>query len=125
MPNPTKKTPELVAEVLSRIALGETLASISRDLGFHAAVFRKWVREDEQLAIAHQQARDDGADAIAEDALAIIDAKPDAVEGRTHADRAVLDRRPRRSRFIDARYTPREEREGRPRGPASGPRWFA
>ena len=76
MPYPAKITPQVIEEVLSRIAQGETLAALGRELGFHPNNWAVRVREDEELAIAYQRARDVGADVIAEDALRIIDEEP-------------------------------------------------
>lgn len=79
MPYPAKKNPKLIDEVLSRIAKGETLAALGRELDFHPASWAGWVRADEELAIAYAQARDVGADCLAEQALEIIDAEPERV----------------------------------------------
>ena len=79
MPYPAKKTPKLIEEVLLRIAQGETLASLGRELDFHPVTWSKWVREDEELAFAYAQARDIGADCLAEQALEIIDAEPERI----------------------------------------------
>lgn len=76
MPYPAKKNPKLLEEVLSRIAQGETLAALGRELGFHPQSWAQWMRDDESLAIAYAHARDVGADVIAEDALRIIDEEP-------------------------------------------------
>lgn len=77
MPFPAKKNDELIAEVLSRIASGETMAAISRDLDFHAQSWADWCREDESLKLAYAQAKEVGHDAIADDVLRIIDAEPE------------------------------------------------
>ena len=82
MPYPAKKTPKLTEEVLSRIALGETLASLGRELDFHPQSWADWMRADEVLAIAYAHARDVGADALAEQALALIDTTPERVDGK-------------------------------------------
>ena len=79
MPYPAKKNPKLIEEVLWRIAQGETLAALGRELDFHPASWNVWVRGDEELAIAYQHARDVGADVIAEDVLRIIDEEPERV----------------------------------------------
>lgn len=79
MPYPAKKTGKLTEEVLSRIALGETLSSIARDLKFHPTAWSQWVREDEALRVAYAEAREVGADVIADDALGIIDADPERI----------------------------------------------
>ena len=73
MPYPAKKNPKLIEEVLSRIAQGETLAALGRELDFHPTAWGRWVAEDEALAIAYAEARDTGHDVIAEDVLQIID----------------------------------------------------
>jgi hypothetical protein len=76
MPYPAKKNPELIEEVLSRIAQGETLAALGRELDFHPTAWGQWVRADEALAIAYADARDTGHDVIADDVLQIIDSVP-------------------------------------------------
>lgn len=76
MPYPAKITPAVIEEVLSRIAQGETLAALGRELGFHPQSWADRMRADEGLAIAYAHARDVGADVIAEDALRIIDEEP-------------------------------------------------
>ena len=82
MPTPTKRTPKLEAEVLERLAGGETLAALGRELGFHPVNWGKWVAADEALAVAYATAREVGGDAIAEHALALIDAEPARVDGK-------------------------------------------
>ena len=82
MPTPTKRTPKLEAEVLSRLAGGETLAALGRELGFHATTWNDWCARDEALGLAHLRARDTGADALAEQTLALIDAEPARVDGK-------------------------------------------
>lgn len=80
MPYPSKRTPELVEQVLSRIAEGETLASLGRELDFTPVTFHSWMSGDEALRIAYQRARDAGADAIAEQCLALADEEPERFE---------------------------------------------
>jgi hypothetical protein len=82
MPYPAKKNPELIEQVLTRIAHGETLAALGRELDFHPTAWGHWLREDEALAVAYAHARDVGSDALAEQALALIDEEPARVEGR-------------------------------------------
>jgi len=76
MPYPAKKTTKLIEEVLSRIAQGETLAALGRELDFHPQSWADWMRADEGLAIAYADARDTGHDVIADDVLQIIDSVP-------------------------------------------------
>lgn len=75
MPYPSKRTPEIVEEILHRLACGEPLAAICRsdDKFPHPTAWNQWCREDESLRIACAQARDDGADAIATQALDLAD----------------------------------------------------
>jgi hypothetical protein len=80
MPARSVRTPELVQEVLARIAQGEPLAAILREEGKpHQTTWNEWLREDEALAIAHTHAREAGFEVIAADSLAIIDAPPERV----------------------------------------------
>ena len=82
MPYPAKKTDELIAEVLDRLSLGETLTSISRDLKFSTMSWSRWLEEDKELSAAHTRARVAGADALADHVLEIVDAPPERFEGR-------------------------------------------
>jgi len=82
MPYPAKKTDKLVAEVLERLSLGETLTSISRDLKFSTMSWGRWLEEDEALAQAHTRARLAGADAVADHVLEIVDTPPERHEGK-------------------------------------------
>lgn len=79
---PAKKTDELVAEVLERLSLGETLTSIARDLKFSTVTWNRWVKEDEELSLAHAEARAAGADAVADHVLEIVDKEPERHEGK-------------------------------------------
>lgn len=74
-----KRTPELVEDVLRRIAEGETLSSICRDVGITPSAWALWLRADSELAQNYQHARDVGADVIADQALAIMEAEPEHV----------------------------------------------
>ena len=82
MPYPAKKNDKLIAEVLERLSLGETLTSISRDLKFSTVSWQQWVREDEALSHAHAEARAAGADAVADHVLEIVDTPPERHEGK-------------------------------------------
>ena len=82
MPYPAKKTDKLVAQVLERLSLGETLTSISRDLKFSTMSWSTWLDEDEHLKLAHAKARAAGADAIADHVMEIVDTPPERYEGK-------------------------------------------
>lgn len=73
MPYPAKKNPKLIEEVLSRIAKGETLAALGRELDFHPQSWADWMRADEGLAVAYAEAREIGHDALADQTLEIAD----------------------------------------------------
>lgn len=87
MPQEPKKTAELCEQVLARIASGEPLTHIAKDLDFSVQSWNRWLREDDELAFAHARAREDGGDAIAEEALRLAD----AVEAKSeHVQKAKL-----------------------------------
>lgn len=75
MPFPSKRTPEVIDEVLERLSLGEPLAEICRsDAKFpHPSTWADWCLADEALNIAHMRARDVGFDVIAAGIIKIID----------------------------------------------------
>lgn len=78
MPAPSKFTQELFDEICARLSKGEPLAQICRDEGMPiAGTVRDWCDKDERLAIAYARARDEGFDAIALDALRIVDEEPE------------------------------------------------
>lgn len=86
---PSKKTPELCAEIVERIANGEPLAAICRDE--HMPDWRKvydWRDADPEFSAAIARARDHGFDVIAADALAIADEEPEyaTTEGGSRVD---------------------------------------
>jgi hypothetical protein len=63
-----------IAEVVARLSKGEPLAQICRDEGMPAPeTIRLWMRQDEEISAAIAQAREDGFDQIAMDALLIAD----------------------------------------------------
>lgn len=78
VPTPTKNRPEVIDEILSRIAQGEPYARIHRsdpEKFPHQTTWNGWIAVDEDLAIAHARAREIGFDAIAEECLDIADDK--------------------------------------------------
>lgn len=85
-----KKTVELLDTVLERLANGETLTAISRDLNFSRTIWARWMDADPELAKAYYHARSIGSDAIADDIVEIVDKAPaDAVgvaKARLRAD---------------------------------------
>lgn len=85
-------SPELLDRICERLADGEPLAAICRDpsIGVAARTVRAWALDDGAVAAAIARARDLGADAIAEQALEIIDMPPayKTSEGGTSIDPA-------------------------------------
>lgn len=82
-----KRTPELENEVLARISKGETLRSISEDLNFHRDVWLHWCEANPELKARYREARERGADAIAEECVAIAD---NAMAINEHISKAKL-----------------------------------
>lgn len=77
MGRPSKRTPELIAEICERLSKGEPLAVICRDEHMPCtATVRNWIDEDEGVSSAIARAREDGEDAIVQDAMDQIDADP-------------------------------------------------
>ena len=77
----TERTAELQEEILQRLAEGETLSSICRDLranepgclGLMPNRVRKWSRDYEDFGLRYRQAIVDGADALADQAHELAD----------------------------------------------------
>lgn len=92
---------ELARDILSRLSQGEPLAQICRDPGMpHPTTFREWCAvgtddgkdahmvDGKTLSFAYARARQDGFDAIASEALDIMDAPPERVVTITGDDRS-------------------------------------
>lgn len=71
---PSKKTPEVVAEIINRLANGEALARICRDdhLPDFSTVWR-WEDDDPEFRKASMRAREHGTHYMADDCLRIAD----------------------------------------------------
>jgi hypothetical protein len=79
---PSKYTEALVAEICDRVANGTPLREICREDDKPTwSTFYDWIRKDESLFTRFTYARELGTDAIAEDALAIIDTIPERLDG--------------------------------------------
>lgn len=71
---PSTRTQAIDDEIIERLSCGETLRSICRDAHMPAwQTVYLWKRTDEDFAERFARARDDGHDAIAEQALEIAD----------------------------------------------------
>lgn len=74
MARPTKKTPEVLDEIVRRIGEGETLRAISREEHMPAwQTVYEWLAADTEFSRRIACARETGFDAIAEEALDIAD----------------------------------------------------
>lgn len=81
---PSKRTPELEAEICERLSEGEPLAQICRDA--HMPNWRTvylWRETSPEFDAAIARARIPGFDAIAEETLAIIDTFPMTIDGES------------------------------------------
>ena len=75
MPYPNRD--EIITELCERIANGETLRALLRRPGMpHFTTVYDWIDGDAEVALRFERARAKGADAIAEEALEIIDEAP-------------------------------------------------
>lgn len=79
MPRPPKLVPDVIANVLERVALGEMLTVIARDMDFHPSAWRQLCAKDETVALAYAQAKADGQEALLEQCLDIADRRPDMI----------------------------------------------
>ncbi len=77
---PSKYTSELSAEICERLSNGEPLRQICRSdhMPSWTSIYA-WAAADKDLSDRIAQARDMGADAIAEEALEIIDSEPEKI----------------------------------------------
>jgi hypothetical protein len=82
---------DLAEEIIAWITDGKTLREYCRQEGkpsWHAVY--DWVRKDEEFARRFAHARDAGADAIAEDTIAMIDEAPDTTADGSRIDPAFV-----------------------------------
>lgn len=89
MPAVPKITSDVVTQVLERIAKGETLERIARDMGFHRSAWFQLTQRDEAVRVAYARAKEDGCETMIEECLAIADRRPDAII-TTDADGNVI-----------------------------------
>ena len=75
MPYPSKQTPELIEDVLTRIASGQTLTAACRANNITTRAWMDWRDADKSLSLAQAQARavEIGHDAMAEQCIDIAD----------------------------------------------------
>jgi len=72
-----KRTPKIIAEILNRVALGESVNKIcgkDRDARLPSTVlFYEWLNSDTQMASEYERAREARAEAVFEEMLDIAD----------------------------------------------------
>jgi hypothetical protein len=79
---PTKYTEELVTEICDRVANGTPLREICREEGKPTwSTFYDWLGKHPDLSARFARSRELGTDAIAEDAIAILDTIPERIDG--------------------------------------------
>lgn len=75
---PTSYSDEIAAEILGRIANGEPLSKICKDEGMpNASTVYLWMIKDEEFSKRYARAREDQAETLADELLAIADETPD------------------------------------------------
>lgn len=80
--NGPKRSPELIAEILTRVANGENYTAIwksDKSRYPHPVNWIQWRDADPELSLAHASIKELQADAVVQDALEIIDTEPDKV----------------------------------------------
>lgn len=80
---PTKRNPEVEARIISGLCEGTPLRELCRQAGMpNWRTVYDWISADADFAAQVAHARDTGTDAIAEQALDLIDGEPDRVDGK-------------------------------------------
>lgn len=69
----TWRTPEIAETIIEGLSEGIPLRQLARLHGFSKSAFYDWVKDDAEFAGRIARARDEGFDAIAEEALEIAD----------------------------------------------------
>lgn len=86
---PTKRTPAIEKRILNGLSMGTPLTVICRGENMpNDRTVRSWVESDPAFSTAIAHAREIGFDAIAADALSIIDAPPERIITITDGDRS-------------------------------------
>lgn len=74
---PSIATPALKAKILERISAGESLYNIIKTKGFPKyTTILGWLDKDKDFAVQYARAREDQADTLADELMAIVDEKP-------------------------------------------------
>lgn len=70
---PKVHSPEVFAEVIARVAKGETIAAAAKRIGVDRAAVTNWARRFPEFGRDLAKAVEDGADALADETLRIVD----------------------------------------------------
>lgn len=70
---PKVHSPEVFAEVIARVAKGETIAAAAKRIGVDRAAVTNWARRFPEFGRDLAKAMEDGADALADETLRIVD----------------------------------------------------
>lgn len=115
---PSIRDEAVVAEILKRIAGGETLSAICREEGKpDRTVFYDWLNDDAELSQRFARAREVGFDAIADETLTIVDDRDeDPASRRVRSDTRLK----LLAKWSPRRYGDRLELAGDPERPLAG-----
>lgn len=96
---PPKKTSELMEQICSRIADGESLRKICVSIGVNRETVRDWLNKDPQFSGQYARAREEQADLLADQCIEIADDKsqdildiPDGGDTRLITNSAAVQR---------------------------------
>lgn len=77
---PTKYSQDLADEICIRIVRGESLEAITRDSYMpHVATIYRWLQKHEEFCEMYTRAREDQADTLADQIIAIADQNPETI----------------------------------------------
>jgi hypothetical protein len=90
---PTKKTPELLERFCALVANGSPAITACRRLGIGYTALCQWRREDPEFATAYARAREDRAELLADEIIALADAAQGLDSAGVQACRLRVDAR--------------------------------
>lgn len=93
MRKPLANREQIIADVLELVGNGTNIVAACRQAGVSLVTLNKWRDADPALAAALVKAKESGSDAIAVEALSIVDARPETYtdkSGNTRLDPAAV-----------------------------------